>query len=67
MIDTKLVSLLKVYETGNYTRAAKQLSLTQPAVSQHIRALDAVPQSLRKQPEFGIARQAARRQHAGRW
>lgn len=40
MIDTKLVSLLKVYETGNYTRAAKQLSLTQPAVSQHIRALE---------------------------
>ena len=40
MIDAKLVSLLKVYETGNYTRAARQLSLTQPAVSQHIRALE---------------------------
>ena len=40
MIDPKLISLLKVYETGNYTRAARQLSLTQPAVSQHIRALE---------------------------
>ena len=40
MVDAKLVSLLKVYETGNYTRAARQLSLTQPAVSQHIRALE---------------------------
>ncbi|MBR2572202.1 MAG: LysR family transcriptional regulator [Clostridia bacterium] len=40
MIDTKLYSLLRVYETGNFTRAAEQLSLTQPAVSQHIRTLE---------------------------
>ena len=40
MIDVKLLTLLKVYETGNYTRAAEQLSLTQPAVSQHIRSLE---------------------------
>ncbi len=40
MVDTRLISLIRVYETGNYTRAAKQLSLTQPAVSQHIRALE---------------------------
>lgn len=41
MIDAKIYSVLKVYETGNYTRAAKVLSLTQPAVSQHIRSLEA--------------------------
>ena len=40
MIDPKLVSLLEVCETGNFTRAAEHLSLTQPAVSQHIRALE---------------------------
>ena len=40
MIDPKLYSLLKVYETKNFTRAAQQLSLTQPAVSQHIHSLE---------------------------
>lgn len=40
MIDPKLLSLLEVCETGNFTRAAEHLSLTQPAVSQHIRALE---------------------------
>ena len=40
MIDVKLLTLLKVYETGNYTRAAEQLALTQPAVSHHIRLLE---------------------------
>lgn len=40
MIDVKLLTLLKVYETGNYTRAAEQLALTQPAVSQHIKAIE---------------------------
>ncbi len=40
MIDVKLITLLKVYETGNYTRAAEKLSLTQPAVSQHIKQLE---------------------------
>ena len=41
MIDSKLYSLLKVAETGSFTRAAEQLSMTQPAVSQHVRALEA--------------------------
>ena len=27
MVDVKLITLLKVYETGNYTRAAEKLSL----------------------------------------
>lgn len=40
MIDNKLYSLLKVYETKSYVAAAKQLSITQPAVSQHIKALE---------------------------
>ena len=40
MVDPKLYSLLKVYETGSFTRAAEELSLTQPAVSQHIHALE---------------------------
>lgn len=40
MIDLKLYSLLKVYETCSFTTAAKQLSITQPAVSQHVRALE---------------------------
>ena len=40
MIDPKLHSLIKVVETGSFTRAAEQLSLTQPAVSQHIRSLE---------------------------
>ena len=41
MMDTKLLSRLRVTETGSYTRAAESLSLTQPAVSQHIRQLEA--------------------------
>ena len=40
MVDPKLDSLLKVYETGSFTRAASMLSLTQPAVSQHIQSLE---------------------------
>ncbi len=41
MTDTKLLSLLRVTETGSFTKAAESLSLTQPAVSQHIRQLEA--------------------------
>ncbi len=40
MIDNKLYSLLKVYETKSFVAAAKELSITQPAVSQHIKALE---------------------------
>lgn len=39
-VDTKLYSLIAVVETGNFTRAAERLALTQPAVSQHIRLLE---------------------------
>lgn len=40
MIDQKLITLLTVVETKNYSLAAKRLNLTQPAVSQHIRQLE---------------------------
>ena len=41
MIDTKLNTLLKVSETMSFTRAAEELSFSQPAVSGHIRQLEA--------------------------
>ena len=40
MIDPKLETLITVSELGSYTKAAAALSLTQPAVSQHIKALE---------------------------
>lgn len=40
LIDPKLVSLLKIVETGSFTKAADLLGLTQPAVSQHIKLLE---------------------------
>ena len=40
MIDSKLYTLLKVAELGSFTQASVALNLTQPAVSQHIRALE---------------------------
>lgn len=40
MIDQKLITLLKVNELGSYTEAAKELNLTQPAVSLHLKSLE---------------------------
>ena len=40
MIDPKIYSLLKVYECGSFVGAAQALSVTQPAVSQHVKALE---------------------------
>lgn len=36
MLDIRYYTFLKVYETLNYTRAAEELHITQPTVSQHI-------------------------------
>lgn len=40
MLDTKLYTLLQVYESGSFVRAAEKLSITQPAVSHHIKMLE---------------------------
>lgn len=40
MLNPRLISFIRVAETGSFSKAAKQLALTQPAVSQHIRALE---------------------------
>lgn len=40
MIEPKLYSLVAVYQCGSFVGAAKQLSVTQPAVSQHIKSLE---------------------------
>lgn len=37
MFDAKIETLLEVISAGSYTRAAQRLSLTQPAVSHHMR------------------------------
>ena len=40
MLDHKVYTLLKVAECDSFVAAAEQLNLTQPAVSQHIKALE---------------------------
>ena len=40
MLDTKLRTLLSLANTLNYTETAKELNLTQPAISHHIRQLE---------------------------
>ena len=40
MLDPKIHTLLKLEELGSYTHAAQALSLTQPAISHHIRMLE---------------------------
>jgi DNA-binding transcriptional LysR family regulator len=42
MLDQKIITFLTVCETMNYTKAAEQLHITQPAVSQHIRGLEEI-------------------------
>lgn len=41
MLDYRVRTFLTVCETMNYTQAAHRLNITQPAVSQHIRCLEA--------------------------
>ena len=45
MLDSKILTLLALDQEGSFTRAAQKLSLTQPAVSHHVRLLE---------EEFGI-------------
>lgn len=40
MLDFRIITFLTVCDTRNYTRAAEQMHITQPAVSQHIRCLE---------------------------
>ncbi len=40
LIDQKLLSFMKIVETSSFTKAAEELALTQPAVSQHIKNLE---------------------------
>lgn len=40
MIDAKLKTLLAVMQEGNFTKAAQVLSLSQPAISYHVRQLE---------------------------
>ena len=40
MLDIRVETFLVVCETMNYTKAAQRLHITQPAVSQHIHALE---------------------------
>lgn len=40
LIDQKLLSFMKIVETESFTRAAEELALTQPAVSQHVKNLE---------------------------
>ena len=39
-IDLKAISLLKVAEYENFTNAAKELCISQPAISNHIKAVE---------------------------
>jgi len=40
MVDLRILTFLSVCKHMNYTRAAEEINLTQPAVSQHIRYLE---------------------------
>ena len=40
MLDIKISTFIKVAQLKSYTKAAADLNLTQPAVSQHIKKLE---------------------------
>lgn len=40
MLDIKIYTFLKVVQQKNYTKAAAELNLTQPAITQHIKKLE---------------------------
>ena len=39
-IDLKAISILKVAELGNFTKAAQELCISQPAISNHIKSME---------------------------
>ena len=41
MLDYRVKTFIKVCETLNFTKAAQDLHITQPAVTKHIKALEA--------------------------
>ena len=45
MLDYRIETFLKVCETRNYRKAAEQLNMTQPAVTQHIQYLESLYQT----------------------
>lgn len=45
MLDFRIYTFLKVCETMNFTKASQMLHITQPAVSQHIHALEEIYQT----------------------
>lgn len=58
LIDDKLETFITVCETKNFTKAGELLSMTQPAVSQHIKKLESeigVPVFLRKKGEIVLS------------
>ena len=40
MMDQKLISFMNIVRLRSYTGAARELSLTQPAISHHMRLLE---------------------------
>lgn len=40
VIDPKALSIVKIAEVGSFTKAAEELCITQPAISQHVRILE---------------------------
>ncbi|MBS6374555.1 MAG: LysR family transcriptional regulator [Erysipelotrichaceae bacterium] len=44
MLDYRLLTFMNLYQTMNYTKTAKNLKITQPAVTQHIKYLEAAYQ-----------------------
>ena len=60
MLDLKVATLLAAAEQKNFTKAAQQLSLTQPAVSHHISQLEreyGAPLLVRKKGELLLTRE----------
>ena len=40
VIDPKAISIVKIAEVGSFTKAADELCITQPAISQHVRIME---------------------------